>query len=576
MTVKRHECRAPISILAWAGRLFILLGLLASAPVRAQAPLPTFTKITDSPVYEVGNGHGSAWVDIDDDGWPDLFDANYDVFTRHPCFLYRNNTNRTFTKITNGLLATRIAITATGTWGDYDNDGLPDLFLAANSSRNFLYHNDGNGTFTDVTNGVIVAGTNNNSWYAAWADYDRDGFLDLFVSATRGLNPQVGTNLLFHNRGDGTFTRVTSTALTAGPNLLNLACAWADYDLDGYPDLFVARTDANNLLFHNNQDGTFSRITNSPIALEGLKSFGCAWGDYDNDGYPDLFVTGDVRRNFLYRNKGDGTFTKITDGIPVNDGVLESLAAAWGDYDNDGFLDLFVANGKGMPSLNYLYHNKGDGTFAKITDVAPVQQLGIWHGGCWGDYDRDGFLDLFVTNWGESGQAGRENALYHNNGNTNAWLELRLRGTVSNRSAIGAKVHVKARFRSADRWQHREISGGDGVVQNSLFVHFGLGDATNIDLVRIEWPSGIVQELSNVAVRQFLNIREMPRLIPGNRAGEFQLMGGKGGHYGIEATTNLSDWERIAQLTNAQTVAPFADTNASAFPRRFYRALGMP
>jgi hypothetical protein len=174
---------------------------------------------------------------------------------------------------------------------------------------------------------------------------------------------------------------------------------------------------------------------------------------------------------------------------------------------------------------------------------------------------------IVVSNWGSP------NALYHNNGNSNAWLKVKLRGTVSNCSGIGAKVRVKAIISGAARWQMRQISGGDGVVQNSIFAHFGLGNATNIDVVRVEWPSGIVQELTNVAVRQLLTIQEAPRLIPGNLAGVFQVMGGKGGRYCIEATTNLANWECIAQLTNSQAIDPFTDTNASVVPRRFYRAL---
>src|SRR5258705_2673935 len=271
-------------------------------------------------------------------------------------------------------------------------------------------------------------------------------------------------------------------------------------------------------------------------------------------------------KSFLYRNNGHGSFTKISQGDLVNS-VAQSLAGAWADYDNDGFLYLLVVNGRTGFYANQLYRNHRDGPFLPVTNFAPATDLGTWHGAAWGDYDNDGFLDLFVANWGNT------NALYHNNGNTNAWLKVKLRGTVSNRDGIGAKVRVKATFGGAARWQLRQISDGDGVVQNSIIAHFGLGNATNIDLLRLEWPSGIVQELTNVAVRQLLIIREAPRLIPGSRAGQFQLMGGNRARYCIEATTNLIDWSCIAQLTNDQPTVPFSDPEPPSFPRRFYRAL---
>jgi len=161
-------------------------------------------------------------------------------------------------------------------------------------------------------------------------------------------------------------------------------------------------------------------------------------GDYNNDGFLDLFVPNEMGlKSFLYRNNGDGSFTKITQGDVVNT-VAQSLAAAWADYDNDGFLDLLVVNGRMGFVANHLYRNQGDGTFLRVTNIAPATDLGTWHGATWGDYDNDGFLDLFVANWGST------NALYHNDGNSNAWLKVKLRGTVSNRDGIGAKVRVKA------------------------------------------------------------------------------------------------------------------------------------
>ena len=522
---------------------------------------------------DVGTAHGCAWVDYDNDGLLDLFDANYNIFLQLPCYLYRNNGNGTFTKLTNGPLVNYVGQTVTGTWGDYDNDGFPDLFLPEELARNFLYHNNGDGTFTSVTNGPIHAETGSYTWNAAWGDYDNDGNIDLFAAGAISDAPQniPGRNRLYRNNGDGTFTKITNGVLVNDVQFC-VGTAWADYDNDGLLDLFVVKalgtqSGTPNRLYHNLGGGNFQRVTNGPIATDLGNGLGCAWGDYNNDGYLDLFVPNEMGlKSFLYRNNGDGTFTKITQGEIVNT-AAQSLAAAWGDYDNDGFVDLFVANGRTGMNANFLYRNNGDETFTRVTNVSPATTLGTWHGAAWGDFDNDGFLDLFAANWGSP------NALFRNDGNSNAWLKVKLHGTVSNRSGIGAKVRVRATIGGVTRWQLRQVSGGDGVIQNSILAHFGLGDATNVEVLRIEWPSGIVQELTNIAARQLLTIKEAPRLIPGSRGGDFQLVGGKGVSYCIEATTNLVNWLCVALLTNAQATAPFSDPNAPAFPWRFYRAV---
>jgi hypothetical protein len=544
--------------------------LLACLPADGQAPPPTFTRITSAPVAtDVGTAHGCAWVDYDNDGHLDLFDVNYNLFLQLPSYLYRNNGNATFTRITNGAMLNYVGNTVTGIWGDYDNDGFPDLFLPDESRRNFLHHNNGDGTFTDVTTTAIALETNSYSFSGAWADYDRDGYLDLFVTGGISESPQSipGRNQLWRNNGNGTFTNITNSIVVNDISFC-LGAAWADYDNDGWPDLYVVKgITAPNRLYRNLGNGTFAIVTNSSLATDVGRGLGCAWGDYDNDGFVDLFVPCEFDyASFLYRNRGDGAFTRIKQGGIVTN-IAQSLAAVWGDYDNDGYLDLFVANGRSGMNACYLYRNKGDGTFTNVLNVAPVTNLGTWHGAAWGDYDNDGFLDLFAANWGSP------NALYRNNGNSNAWLKIKLRGTLSNRQGIGAKVWVHATLGGSPRRQVRQISGGDGIVQSSIIAHFGLGDATNASLVRIEWPSGIVQELINVAPRQSLTIEEPSRLIPGRGAGQIQLIGGRGLPYSIEGSTNLAHWERLLHFTNTQTAFPFTDTNSANFMRRFYRAV---
>jgi hypothetical protein len=253
-----------------------------------------------------------------------------------------------------------------------------------------------------------------------------------------------------------------------------------------------------------------------------------------------------------------------------------ATGCAWGDYDNDGFLDLFVCWQE--EKNNHLYHNNGDGTFTRVLTGSIVNDGGRSPGCAWADYDNDGFLDLFVSNGAFVGNTGENNFLYHNDGNGNRWLKLKLVGGPSNRAAIGAKVRVNAAIRGASRWQMREISGGSGFAsQDSLIAHFGLADATNVDTVRIEWPSGTVQELHNLNPNQSLTIREPPRLSsPHMASGTFQLTlaGARGVGYGIQVSSNLLNWAHwmTVTITNANGRAIITDDSAVGAPQRFYRA----
>jgi len=466
--------------------LALLFTLASAAGVYAQDP---FTRITSGPVVSGVNSTILAWGDFNGDGFQDLF-----VSTRTGAsLLYSNNGNGTFSQITSAPVATDANNCFGATWGDYDNDGFLDLFVGVNNNGNdWLYHNNGLGGFTKITTGAIVSsGANANN--RGWADYDNDGYLDLWV-ANSDQN-----DFVYHNNGDGTFTRITTNAIALKTGN-SQGGSWADYDNDGWPDLFVSRVNEPNLLYHNEGNGIFTPVTNGIIVHDVSTGQGTSWGDYDNDGYLDLFVVNPNLRNFLYHNNGDGTFTKITNGAIVTD-IGNGHGCAWADYDNDGYLDLFVANRLGA---NFLYHNNRDGTFARvIAGIVPTDAADAVSG-AWADYDNDGFPDLFVTEINSF-----NNRLYHNNGNTNAWLTLKLEGRLSKRSAIGAKVRVRATIGGQTVWQLREISGGGGLgSQNDLRAAFGLRDATNVDVVRVEWPSRIVQQLTNVSVRQFLTLVE--------------------------------------------------------------------
>ena len=547
---------------------------------------------TDPIVYDRNWSACGSWGDYDNDGYLDLFVGNGLDGHSDTSALYHNNRDGTFTRALPAAFDTPIIESKTACWGDYDNDGNLDLFVLAWDSTPsgpnggaLLYHNEGTGDFTRLTGGIVI--DNNSTFGAAMADYDQDGFLDLFVTTLDGSASKHC--FLFRNNGDGTFTAQNSSALVADIASA-VSCAWADYDNDGKIDLFVTggrgsfAPAAPNRLYHNEGNGLFTRITTGSIVTDTGHAGGCAWGDYDNDGLLDLFVVNiQGEPHLLYHNNGNGTFTRITNSIVLGgpngwfDIGNQPVSCAWGDYDNDGFLDLTVTDeGGSAPFVNFIYHNNGDGTFTKVTTGSPVGEYSDSFGCSWVDYDNDGFLDLFAIRGDQRG-----NALYHNNwqnnGNTNAWLTVKLIGTVSNRSAIGAKVRVKAFYRGQSRWQLRQIASGSGWSgHDELRANFGLGDATNIDTVRIEWPSGTVQEFQNVTPRQILIYSEPPRLLASNNgAPQFVLKGGRFMEYAIQASTDLASWSPIGTvtITNMTGTAQIIDTNAPGSDNRFYRAV---
>jgi len=436
-------------------------------------------------VEDGGRSFGSAWADYDQDGDMDAFISN---MSNQDNFLYQNNGDGSFTKITEGEIVNDGGASMGASWGDYNNDGYPDLFVANTVNQpNFLYRNNGDGTFTKITEGEIVTETSNSSG-GSWGDFDNDGYLDLFVANN-------GVNFLYHNNGDETFSRITEGEIVTD-TFNSFGGNWADVDNDGDLDLFVANN-GNNALYLNQGDGTFIPLADDPVVQDGASSKNGSWGDYDNDGDLDLFVT-NATDNALYTNNGDGTFELQSESIVSSNGGI-SQSSNWMDFDNDGDLDLFVTNSS---QTSFFYENQGDGTFIALNE--PVIRLNGTAMVCsWIDYNQDGDLDLFV------GMYGQNNAIANNYGNTNHWLALKLTGVESNTSAIGAKVRLKATVGGEPVWQMREISGQHGFnSQNGFLAHFGVGDATQIDSVVVEWTTGAVQVLTEVAVDQVLTIVE--------------------------------------------------------------------
>jgi enediyne biosynthesis protein E4 len=499
-------------------------------------------------------GSGIAFFDYDQDGWLDVYltnglrlDEKWPAGKEPRSHLFKNNRDGTFTDVTDKSGLGQVGWQTGICVGDYDNDGWDDIFCGF-WGHNALFHNNGDGTFTDVTR---KAGLYNERvrWTSGstWLDYDRDGWLDLFVAnfvefdiskvpapgegncqwmgmpemcGPRGL--PAGSNMLFHNNGDGTFTDVSEKTgiLKPGPRYSITPVSY-DFDNDGWTDIYVAVDSMPSLFFRNNHDGTFTeRGVEAGCALNDdgheQAGMGVAVGDYDCDGNLDIFKT-----NFshdtsdLYHNNGNGTFTDKTYASGV---ALNAQYVGWGDgfvdYDNDGWLDIIQINGHVYPDVEkshlaqfkqprVVYRNLGNG---KFTDVSAQMGSGITEryssrGAAFGDYDNDGDIDVLVLNMNDP-----PSLLRNDGGNKNNWIKIKLIGTHCNRTAIGARVRVAV----GSHMQVDEIhSGGSVMSQSDLRLHFGVGDAKKIDLLEVKWPTTWkIEEFANVEVNQFLTIKE--------------------------------------------------------------------
>ena len=479
-------------------------------------------------------GSGAAWRDYDNNGTLDLYIVNSAAVRPEPNtilptnILYRNNGDGTFTDMTDNA-----GVGDTG-WGmgcafaDYDNDGDADLYVT-NYKENVFYLNKGDATFKKFTSGAGGIGHKGFGSGIAWGDFDSDGFLELYVGNYIEYTkvPQGDevffpydffgqTNLLYLNKGDGSFIDITDSAKANGGFHLTLGVAAADYDNDDDLDIYIANDSDQNILYRNDAEMTFTN-TNQPNARSRTgdirSGMGIAWGDYDNDSALDLFVTNWLdENNVLYRNNGDGTFTDVS----AKSGVFESGLGktCWGtvlfDMDNDADLDLFFSAGHIDPATwenhgqqDVLMQNNGDGTFTDISEQTGLRQFespGVGRGVAAADYDADGDLDLFIVNSGE-----KPRLLQNNGGNKLNWLHIRTVGVESNRDGIGTRIKVI----TGDTHQIREVASGSSYLsQHSPEVEFGLGNHKIVDKIIMKWPSGTEQTLTNIAVNQMLIITE--------------------------------------------------------------------
>lgn len=478
-------------------RLVIFLALGANS-LCAQS---LFTQITTGPVVTTPSDSRSVnWADVNGDGFEDLFISNGPSGGQNNS-LFLNNGDGTFQAVTNDPIVQDGSPSDGATFADTDNDGDLDAFVVTwYGVINYFYRNNG-ATFTYIPD-AVTGNIGTHSETAAWGDYDNDGFVDVYITNS----DTDKRNMLYRNNGDDSFERITAGAWVTETDL-SRCVNWVDYDNDGDSDLFVTNesNQANDLF--RNDNGTFTKIAAAPLTTSLRGSMSASWGDVDNDGDFDVVVANagyfQAQNNQLFINN-NGNFTEVTGEPLVTDGGC-SYGTAFGDVDNDGDLDLAVANGYCNGAIvNFLYLNDGDGNFTRATTETLNTPCSF--GLAFGDYDNDGFLDLAIATCKNATASPQpNNLLYHNNGNGNNWLKIKLEGVVSNRAAIGAKVRVK----TTAGWQLRDISAQSGYNgQNSLIAHFGLAGANLVDSVAIEWPSGIQQYLTQVAVNQQLFVVE--------------------------------------------------------------------
>jgi hypothetical protein len=553
---------APIAVLAVSGFQLVL----PQEPAKMPAPPISvrFTDIrkaagitflqdstqTEEKYYLETMGTGVAWLDYDQDGLMDLYfvqsgatDAYKPARPLHSA-LYHNNGDGTFTDVT-----ARAGVGGEGHYGqgvavgDYDNDGFPDLYVTG-YGRAILYHNNGDGTFTDVTAKAGVGDEGNWSTSAGWFDYDKDGWLDLVVTNYLDWSPK--NNLwcgerapgyraycnpnnykgqktkLYHNNHDGTFTDVSDKSGVGLPESKGMGVVLADFNNDGWPDIAIANDTWSNFFLLNNHDGTFrdvSLISGLAASEDGRyeAGMGIDAADIDGDGLMDVYITHlDMELNRLYHNNGDETFTDVTysSGIGNKAMLLSGVSAKFIDYDNDGWPDIVQANGAMVDNVNLyhsmitykepllMFHNLGNGHFDKSSDslgpdfIRPVAGRGL----ATADFFNDGSVGIAVNCRGDYPEL-----LRNEGGNANHWLEVLLIGTKSNRDGIGSVLKLTAEgFVRVD-----QAKGGTSYMSASdPRIHFGLGKRTKIDSLVITWPSGQVNKLTDVPVDKIIAVKE--------------------------------------------------------------------
>ena len=446
-------------------------------------------------------GGGVSFIDFDDDGWDDL---TYATTSGQEVLFFKNNGDDTFSLIDIGINDTYR--TKQVIWVDYDNDGDKDFFATSISGFNKFYRNDGNLTFTDISASCGLFVNNLYTYGASFGDIDNDGDLDVFI-ANRDDITENQRSYLYRN-DNGVFIDITESAGLSLSNELAFCAVFFDYDNDGDQDIYVINDKIINMnrLYQNNNDGTFTDVSVSSGAGISINAMTATVGDYNNDGWFDIYVTNTPGGNQHLRNNGDGTFTDVASSVGT---FFDSFS--WGavflDADNDTDTDLYVSgwyDGSNSFLPSAFYENQGDDTFLIPSNIGFVNDTRASFSNAIGDFNNDGYPDIIVMNDTDN------NFLWENTTtNSNNWLKVKLQGVTSNRDGIGSKIEVFANGKS----QYRYTLCGEGYLgQNSGTKIFGVGTATNIDYVKVTWPSGTVDQLNNISPNQILNIIESSTL----------------------------------------------------------------
>jgi len=444
-------------------------------------------------------GGGISFYDFNQDG---LDDITMSTANTQNVRFFENNANGFTEVFMNGINAPYENKSVI--WVDYDNDGDLDFYVTNYLVSNHLYQNDGNYNFTEVSQSAGLTKSFLKSWGASWADYDRDGDLDLFILHRDGLN-QLEPNILYKNNGDGTFTDVSSVAGLSLQNHMSFCAAFFDYNNDGWLDLYIANDKTpTNLLYKNNADGTFTDISALSQSNIDMDAMSTTIGDYNKDGFFDIYITNTSSGNVFLNNNADGTFTDIA---PLTNTTFNSVG--WGavflDADLDTDLDIYVSGSmdgsQGMPSAAF-YEQINPSLFNELPDSSMPNDNAISFSNAIGDFNNDGKPDIVVLNFSPNDLFLWENSSEDNN----KWVKIKLKGSVSNSMAIGAVIELKPENMPT---QYELVMCSEGyIAQNSAYEFFGLGNAQNIENVTIKWPNGLVETYQNLQVNTAYTIEE--------------------------------------------------------------------
>ncbi len=476
------------------------------------SPPANFVEVTSGRIATDGGGsRGVAWGDFNNDGDPDLYVANnngqWNAF-------YRNDGKGKFKKLTDDseLLAPFSETVKYGgrsegvNWVDYDNDGDLDLYVSNRGEDPcFLFRNESGKGFTRILDspltvpGVVVS-------MACWADFDMDGDLDVFLAVANQ------PNLAFENIGQGEFKAIDISSLTVNDEGRARACGCADADGDGLPEIYIANAMKGNFYFKNEGNLNFKSIDSGHHVEDVGYSYGVSWADFDEDGDLDLFVANFNKENYIYKNDGNGNLSLHLDNIISGVQGGASKGHTWGDYNNDGNLDLYVANGTYREDMrNYLFYGNGEGRYRKIEEEDILKHADTSAGAAHADFDRDGDLDIFVASWGSGDQINR---FYENTTNGKNWVSFRLKGETVNSYGIGTKLELTVsdgtKTKKLYRWMYPITGYGS---QNDYELHFGLGGFKNIDRLVVTWPDNSIEKYPELNLKKhYLIIQGEPRL----------------------------------------------------------------